>query len=110
MEKTRLDPPDSVGSSSDLALRWSTESHQWHPSPTLGALPKSSPEAAMRGGADAGLEVGNAPRDNGTGCLWSIPSDTSDRSSVDLYSSLVVATLPAHQDARDSENGYKRTR
>jgi hypothetical protein len=45
----------------------------------------SSPEAAMRGGADAGLEVGNAPRDYGTGCLWSIPSDTSDRSSVDLY-------------------------
>ena len=85
LEKTRLDPPDSVGSSSDLALRWSTESHQWHPSPTLGALPKSSPEAAMRGGADAGLEVGNAPRDYGTGCLWSIPSDTSDRSSVDLY-------------------------
>ena len=62
-------------------------SHQWHPSPTLGALPKSSPEAAMRGGADAGLEVGNAPRDYGTGCLWSIPSDTSDRSSVDLYRS-----------------------
>ena len=25
VEKTRLDPPDSVGSSSDLALRWSTE-------------------------------------------------------------------------------------
>jgi hypothetical protein len=25
LEKTRLDPPDSVGSSSDLALRWSTE-------------------------------------------------------------------------------------
>ena len=103
LEKTRLDPPDSVGSSSDLALRWSTESHQWHPSPTLGALPKSSPEAAMRGGADAGLEVGNAPRDNGTGCLWSIPSDTSDRSSVDLYS-LVAA--PGHDHCLEDKDTY----